>query len=211
MHAELVRALREEYEAVDRIAAGLTTADLARATPCADWQVADLLFHMSRDARRACIALASGPPGPPTTDAVRYWTTLSPRPGRDVAAQRQASSDVVTVWLALSEVAVEAAEAAPPRLVARQGQVLTTSDFLATLVTEVTVHGLDLAQALDRAPWLSVGAISVATATLAGLLGELPPPWDPLTFIRKGTGRLPLTPQDREALGAAAKRFPLLS
>lgn len=208
----LTRALRREYETLGRTAAALTPGDLDRSTPCTGWQVADLLWHLSRDARRACIALASGPPGPPTVDAVTYWRTITPRPGGATVAERHATRDVVAVWLALSEVAVESAASAPPRrLVARQNQVLTASDFLATLVTEATVHGLDLADALGVPPWPSPEALTVATTTLAGLLDRAPPPWDALTFVRKGTGRSPLGAAERALLGPAAEAFPLLS
>ena len=45
---------------------------------------------------------------------------------------------------------------------------------------------------------------------LEGLLGRpLPARWDDVTAARRGTGREPLTADDRAELGAAAGAFPL--
>jgi hypothetical protein len=119
------------------------------------------------------------------------------------------------VWEALSEVAALAAEAASlEMLVTRQGHVLTAPDFLATLVTEATIHGLDLATALHRHPWASDGAMGITRATLVGLLGGEPPPvlaWDDVTFVLKGTGRAPVTPDELSLLASRSGRLPLLA
>jgi hypothetical protein len=45
---------------------------------------------------------------------------------------------------------------------------------------------------------------------LDGLLGApAPADWDDVRYARTGTGRLPLEPAERAALGALADRFPL--
>lgn len=70
------------------------------------------------------------------------------------------------------------------------------TDFLVTRVVEVAVHGLDLAAAVGRSPWLSESAGRVLSQLLLGprgldevdVLG-----WDQVTFLRKATGREPLT------------------
>ena len=86
-------------------------------------------------------------------------------------------------------------------------------EFVTTRVLEIGVHGLDLAAALGRPPWLTSGAASVVLSILAGLLGEDPSPalgWSDLTFIETGTGRRPLTDAERSVLGERAGAFPLL-
>lgn len=209
----LPAALRHEYEAIGRAVAALPPAALARSTPCAAWRVADLVHHLSRDARRACIALASAPPGPPDVDAVTYWRSL--RPAAPSPPRPDPLRDAVAAWLALSEAAVEASAAAPPdRLVARQGHVLSAADLLATLVTEATIHGLDLADALDLDPWPCPGSLAVTRATLDGLLGWPPPEslvHDQVRWIRLATGRASPTSGERAVLGRSAPRLPLLS
>jgi hypothetical protein len=79
------------------------------------------------------------------------------------------------------------------------------------LVTEAALHHLDLVEHLD-APGPSAGPLAVVRRTLDGLLGRpAPPDWDDITWALVGTGRRPLAPHARTALGADADRLPLLS
>jgi hypothetical protein len=88
--------------------------------------------------------------------------------------------------------------------------VLGLADFVATLATEAAVHYLDLTVSLPTAPPPSPSALALTSRVLAGLLGTgLPATWDDTSKVLKGTGREPLTRQDRELLGDLAARFPL--
>ncbi|NED51137.1 hypothetical protein G3I24_09490, partial [Micromonospora aurantiaca] len=96
--------------------------------------------------------------------------------------------------------------AAPPGLVVRtrHGDAMALPEFLRTRVVEVAVHGLDLADALDRPPWLTPPAAAVVAGVLTG--GAPVPPglrWDTLTVLRKATGRLPLTGDEQAELARA--------
>ena len=51
------------------------------------------------------------------------------------------------------------------------------------------------------------GPVPTRRGVLAG--ARLPAFWDDVTAALKGTGREPLTDQDRQALGPLAARFPL--
>jgi hypothetical protein len=83
-------------------------------------------------------------------------------------------------------------------------------DFLATWVVEAAVHHLDLTVELPDAPPPVPASLRVTRETLDALLGERPPVgWDDATYALKGTGRLPLSGEDRDALGPLADRFPL--
>ncbi|MFG1652497.1 maleylpyruvate isomerase N-terminal domain-containing protein [Micromonospora sp. NPDC049275] len=112
------------------------------------------------------------------------------------------------------ERAWQAADAAvadvPPERVlrTRHGDAMSLTEFLRTRVVEVGVHGLDLAAALDRPPWLT----PQAEAVIADLLtGGRPAPaelrWDRLTVIRKSTGRAPLTVPEQTTIDAAGFRW----
>ncbi len=77
----------------------------------------------------------------------------------------------------------------------RHGDAMLLSEFLRTRVVEVAVHGLDLADALGREPWLSPAAGAVVTELLIGAehtasVDELG--WSRPRFLRKATGREPL-------------------
>ena len=86
-------------------------------------------------------------------------------------------------------------------------------EFLKTRILEIGVHGMDLAAALGRRPWLTPAAASVVLSILVGLLGDDPAAalgWSDLTFIETATGRRPLTGAERAVLGDRADAFPLL-
>ncbi len=75
--------------------------------------------------------------------------------------------------------------ASPRRVVrTRHGDLMLLGDFLVTRVVELGVHGLDLAAALDRAPWLTPQAAGVVAELLmvAGGTETL----DPLVRLRRG-------------------------
>ncbi|GAA3733762.1 hypothetical protein HDA32_003762 [Spinactinospora alkalitolerans] len=61
-------------------------------------------------------------------------------------------------------------DAAPENRVVRtrHGDAMLLTDFLATRVVELVLHGLDLADALERAPWTAPEALAV----VEGLLTE---------------------------------------
>jgi hypothetical protein len=106
-------------------------------------------------------------------------------------------------------VLVAAGRVAPTGLVTTQGRVLTVADLLSTLVVEATVHHLDLVVRLDR-PGPGVEPLAGVRRVLEGLLGRpLPAGWDDVTAARRGTGREPLTAEDRTELGDGATAFPL--
>lgn len=103
-----------------------------------------------------------------------------------------------------------AVAAAPPERVVRtrHGDAMSLTEFLRTRVVEVGVHGLDLAVALDRPPWLTPQAAAVIADLLTG--GRPAPAglgWDRLTLIRKTTGRAALTPAERAEIDAAGFRW----
>ncbi|HEX5919797.1 MAG TPA: hypothetical protein VFY76_18195, partial [Nocardioides sp.] len=78
------------------------------------------------------------------------------------------------------------------RLVATQGHVLRTPDFLSTLLVEITVHHLDLVVDLPAAAGPTAAGLIETRRVLEGLLGEpLLPEWDDTEVALRGTGRLP--------------------
>ncbi|GAA2699584.1 hypothetical protein GCM10010429_01420 [Micromonospora olivasterospora] len=80
---------------------------------------------------------------------------------------------------------------------------MAPAEFLVTRVVEVGVHGLDLAAALGREPWLTPAAAEVTggRGVPAGL------GWDGSTLVAEATGRAPLTGRKRAVLAAAGVRW----
>ncbi|MEO3745938.1 maleylpyruvate isomerase N-terminal domain-containing protein [Plantactinospora sp. B5E13] len=214
-------ALAQTYARITATVADLADTDLLRPTRCRGWLVVDLLFHLTLDAQRALVALATPAAGPADVDAVSYWRTpADPGEGRHAAWVRRCAAafdhptGVVRLWTDTAPAAVRAAGMADPDgFVASQGRVLAVPEFLATLVTEAVVHHLDLTVDLPDPPEPEPTAVEIAVATLDGLLSDdavRPADWSDRDYLLKATGRLPLTAPDRLALGEAAGWFPLL-
>lgn len=78
------------------------------------------------------------------------------------------------------------------------------------MIVEATIHYLDLTLNL-QAPSAPAEALARVRSVLDGLLGTLPPlDWGDIEYVLKGTGRMVLTPEDRDGLADLARRFPLL-
>jgi hypothetical protein len=215
-------ALDRGYTGVSDLAASLSRQDLLAFSRCHGWVVADVLFHLLCDAQRALVALASPASAPPDRDFVTYWPGFAaeaddPAPAawwvRRFTGAFRDGTGVVVRWQETAPAAVRAAgRADPDGYVTTQGHVLAVPDFLATLVTEAVIHYLDMTVHVTGAPGPDPQAAALATRTLDGLLGATRPGfWTAEEYLLKGTGREPLTADDRDVLGAAAERFPLLS
>ncbi|MEV4490519.1 maleylpyruvate isomerase N-terminal domain-containing protein [Micromonospora coxensis] len=212
-------AFRDECARLDAILRTLDEVDLDRPTRCPPWAVRDLVAHVSTGAGRLADMLAAPPPPRAEVDAAGYFGAAKFVPEVDAArvdsARRVARdrADVATVAAAFTAAwrGTDAALAAAPpgRLVrTRHGDAMTLTDFLVTRVVEVGVHGLDLAEALHRDAWLTPAAARVVADLLAA--GRPVPArldWDPLTLIRKATGRTPLTAGERDMVEAAGFRW----
>jgi hypothetical protein len=212
--------LRTAYAELSGTLYDLTATGRAWApTRCTGWSVIDLSWHLMGDARRALVALNTPAAGPADTDAVDYWRAWRPaEPGDDDALRRTRAVASVAAdpadlaeWYAETGAAVlvAAGRVDPRDLVRTQGRVLAVADLLSTLVVEAAVHHLDLVPHLHR-PGPSAGPLAEVRRVLEGLLGaRLPGEWDDATAALRGTGREPLSDDDRALLGAAAERFPL--
>jgi len=231
--AAVLGALDAVYQKVTAVTAGLGEADLMRPTRCAGWAVADVLYHQLLDARRALRTFASPSEAPVDCDDVSYWRDYAPGEvsapdGNDAAAdadEAAAHARYVRIaasayppgtlaweWSETAAAACRAARACGHRAVTTQGHVLTVTGFAATLAVEAAVHYLDLTAYLPEAPVPDPASLALVRRVLTGLLGApLPDSWDHVTAALKGTGREPLTEEDRRALGPSAGKFPLFA
>jgi hypothetical protein len=93
----------------------------------------------------------------------------------------------------------------PGRVVrTRHGDPMLLSEFLRTRVFELAVHGLDLAAALEREPWMTAPAAESPKSSCipapAGARLRAETGWDWVTLIAKLTGRSPLTSVERRLI-----------
>jgi hypothetical protein len=214
-----VSLLSTAYRDLSAVLSSLTVEEGFEPSGCAGWTAVDLGFHLLSDARRALVALHTPAVGPPDTTAVDYWTAWRPpAPGdeEELWSTRIAASvhggliGIAGRYAETSAAAVVAAGRADPQaLVGTQGRVLTVADLLSTLIVEAAVHHLDLVLRLDH-PGPAPEPLAEVRRVLEGLLGRaLPVGWDDVTAARRGTGREPLTGDDRAELGERVTAFPL--
>lgn len=206
-------AFRVEATLLSDVMSGLADADFDRPTRCPPWAVRDLLAHVCVGAGRLLPMLAEPAPPHASLDAPGYFGAdkfgADTNAARIQSAQHVAAEAVSGRMLAgdLNRVSREvcAALAIVPsdRVVrTRHGDAMTVTEFLRTRVVELGVHGLDLAAALNRPPWLSTQAAAVIADVLADDheravregLG-----WDRRMLIEKTTGRAPITDDERQA------------
>ncbi|MEV0717073.1 maleylpyruvate isomerase N-terminal domain-containing protein [Asanoa sp. NPDC050611] len=207
------------------VLAGLSDSDWSRPTPCPPWDVAALVGHVVTTVSRVPGMLDAPAPESATVDAVGYY-----RPddrfapvvdaaridgGRDRAVSAGSgaalTADFDRAWR--SVVSRCAAEPTGRVVRTRHGDAMPLTEFLVTRVVEVGVHGLDLAAALGRPPWLTPRAAAVLTDLLLpdgdAALAELG--WDRVTLVSKATGRAPLAPDERASLNRHGLRRLTLS
>ena len=223
--ADVLTTLDAECRLAIVVAAGLADADFSRPTRCPPWDVRVLVGHMVRDLDRVVTYLEE--PAPDSidtakTDVVAYWQSYDPKAeGATITANSTETADRYGSPAALVQGLDEtlrrcidrASAEDPGRILRTRLTTIRLDEFLKTRVLEIGVHGLDLADALGRDPWLTGAAGTVILEILRGLLGDDPSSslgWSDLVFIETGTGRRALTDGERTFLGPRADAFPLL-
>jgi uncharacterized protein (TIGR03083 family) len=218
----VVDVLAAESARAAEVVLALDEGEFALPTRCPPWDVKALLGHLYRDVDRI-LEYRDAPAGVPDATGASYFRGYDPvadapaisARARQVADGYASGADLARAFDWRWREAVAAArEMEPERPIATFGPTLRLDEYVRTRVLEMGVHGLDLAQALGRDPWITAGASQVVRAILTELLAGEPPPamgWDDVTFIDAGTGRRALTDEERAALGDRADGFPLLA
>ncbi|SEG34688.1 TIGR03083 family protein [Thermomonospora echinospora] len=212
-HERILATFRAEAERLAGVVGALSEREWDRPTACEPWRVRELLGHV-----RVVIGwlpdMLDGPaPARAQVSAREYY-----RPDERFSAETNAARIALAVeYAAAQDSGVALAEdftdtwenayrlcrAEPPGrvIVTRHGDAMLLSDFLLTRVVEVAVHGLDLAAALEREPWLTsqagdaVEELLLEAEDVARVRGI---GWDQVTFLRKATGREPISPDEAE-------------
>lgn len=219
----VVDVLAEECDLVSRVVLPLSPDAFEMPTRCEAWDVKELLGHMYRDVDRLIEYRDEPAPAEPDTDAVSYWRRYDPvddapriaNRAVEIAKGYEMGADLARAFEVRWREAVDVTkQLEPDRIYKTFAPAMRLDEFVETRVLEIAVHGLDLARAIGRPPWISQRAADMTRHILLGLLRAEPPRslgWDEVTFIEKATGRQPLSPPEREALGERAERFPLLA
>ena len=179
----------------------VSEAEYDLPTRCTPWPVRALLAHVGMATGRVLAMLEEPAPEHADTDAAGYYrpdkrfsaATNEERVDSAVAtALRAGTGAALAARFAASwrDVCVAAAAQPSDRLVrTRHGDAMLLTDFLVTRVVELAIHGLDLADALDRPPWIDATAVDMVTRLLVGDTSLDALGWSPVRLLRVATGR----------------------
>jgi Mycothiol maleylpyruvate isomerase N-terminal domain len=209
-YEEIVDALDEALEALEATLGTLSEEDWARPTlltPVGDappWTVLELAAHMDVFMGIALGLMAEPEDGPPTIDGPSF--NIASSDGSQGAmlyqymadhAKGQTPGTMLETVHGTFKQALESARASAPDTVGPAFYGLIRLDeFLVTRIGEAVIHGLDLTDALGRAPLSMPKAVPIAAALLdeglartrvAGRPADLAD--DDLAFIRAASGR----------------------
>ncbi|GGY51756.1 maleylpyruvate isomerase N-terminal domain-containing protein [Streptomyces omiyaensis] len=203
----VLEAFRQECEALDAAVSGLSAAEWKLPTRCAPWSVRELLGHVGVVIDWLPGMLDAPAPRRAEISAAEYYRPderfSPPANGTRIALARERAARTADGAASAGEFAATwrradrlcRAEPAGRTVRTRHGDAMLLSDFLLTRVVEVAVHGLDVADALGREPWLTARAGDAVTELLLGADHEAAVEglgWSRPRFLRKATGREPL-------------------
>ena len=193
-------ALEAEGRALDEVLHGLHGRWWELPTRLPAWSVRELLGHVVRGVDRIRAYLEEPTPPAALTDWLGYWTPSDGAEAEQVAERAKGYAalyepdELVTMWTDLRQRSVELARAAAPDVVIPSVIApLRLDHYLTSRVLEVTVHGLDLRDALGLEQVATPPALEVTCAVLDGLLGGERPAAlanDPIGFVLAATGRV---------------------
>ena len=209
---ETLQALRAEAEALTSALSEMPAAAWDRPTRCDPWRVRDVVGHVITALGRVPVMIAAPAPAAADTTAPGYYrpderfgsTTdadrISTAQNRADAPPPMLVEELADTWRTV----VTVSESQPPDRVVhtRHGDAMLLTDFLATRVIELALHGLDIADGAGSRPWLTPAATEVVLETMFGA-GWRTVGWDQETLVRKSTGRAPVSAAEIEYLRGA--------
>ncbi len=159
-----------------------TLPDEAFAAPtrCPPWDVRVLVGHMVRDLDRVLTYLSDAAPEAAISDAVTYFRSYDPRAegpritanSVEVADRYATSTELVDGFdSTLRRCLEEAGREHPARVLGTRLTSIRLDEFVKTRILEMGVHGMDVADALGRRPWLTPAAASVVLSAPDRALG----------------------------------------
>jgi uncharacterized protein (TIGR03083 family) len=200
----------------------LDDAQLLAASRCHGWTVCDVIVHVHQGLQEMLLGVVTLTDSAPDTDAAGYWRHPVPSNDPDadplagvrftrlVAAAYRRPTGAVAHLLPTAAGVRAAVGALRAGVLRFQGHALSTGDFLATWSVELAVHHLDLGRELTL-PAPATEALRLARGTVEALAGAaLPREWSDELAVLAGTGRQPLTAEQRHAAGPTAGRLPAL-
>jgi uncharacterized protein (TIGR03086 family) len=195
--AELTDGLAQALDATGRLVDGVREEQWADPTPCPDWSVRDLVGHIISGNRMFAGILRGDLPGPPAGSAAAAGS--SPPVASLPDAYREAADEVLTAFRRPG--VMEATFAVPFGTV--PGGVA-----LHLRITELLVHGWDLARATGQPVSFPDALAEQELAFSRGALPAIPPGRTPFGPPRPAAADAPAIDQLAALLGRAVTADP---
>jgi uncharacterized protein (TIGR03083 family) len=217
---EPLDALEAEAARTGAFLLGVGAPDWELATRCPPMTFRDLAAHTLRGALRLSELLGAPLEGEAERDSVTYWDFDADAEGPKIVERARAAAaawpgtSVAGEWSQALKGAIAAARRsldANPLLGSPVGTI-RLRDYVPTRCIEMTVHSMDLRDALGLEPDPTPQALGVTCDVLRGILGAdlRPQGFEEVRFALLGTGRSSLTDAEAATLGPLAASFPLL-
>ncbi len=210
---EMVEALAEGLRVVEDTLADLSEADWERPTllqppdpEAPPWDVLTLALHFDAFLGMTGALVGGAQDAPPARDRASFCISVA---DRSLVApvvyrymldyvQGHTPATVLDTVRQASKNTLEVARTSPPDTVGPgwAGALIRLDEFIATRVGETLIHGLDLTDALGRAPLVMPKATPIVAELLDEIVARMAVPGRPadlvgddLAFIRAASGR----------------------
>lgn len=175
----VARGVTAQLRLLDAAVAGVDAQDFTRPTRLGDWRVAELVAHLG--ASNLGPALSGESAAVAEVDALDWALGCAPA-AAEIADRALALSDKARpaelrsmIRRTSETVADLLAEPDPAYIVPARWGAIRLADYLATRCVELTVHSLDLGDAIARPVELDRDATAVAVRLLAQVLANVAP------------------------------------
>jgi uncharacterized protein (TIGR03083 family) len=182
-------------------------------TRCDPWTVRDVVGHVITVLARTPGMIAAPAPAWSDTTATGYYRAddrFSPvanadrvRTARERAVAEPASLIRELTDTCLAVTTLSSGQPTDRVVLTRHGDAMLLSQFLTTRVVELAIHGLDIADAIPRQPWLTAAAANHLEQLLFGPAWRsavAATGWEPDVLLRKATGRAPVSDEESAQL-----------
>jgi uncharacterized protein (TIGR03083 family) len=191
---DVLSALQDESAAFSAALSDLAPPLWRNPTRCEPWLVRDVVGHVINVLARVPAMVAAPAPDRADTTAITYYRadqrfSEAANGERVRSARVRAAVDGVAALADVTRQVVAACEGQPADRVVRtrHGDAMLLDEFLLTRLFETAVHGIDVADAVSQAPWLTPAAAGQLPRMLSGaLLGEAT-----VGDLRRASGRAP--------------------
>ena len=219
---EDIDALAAEGEKVSAFLRGLNDAGWRTPTRCPPWDVREVVIHMTTMMRKMGEAAAAPVEAEPSEDRASWWDydieedKVRSLTFMEEQTTRFPAGGLYEEWNAAIErcvASVRSALAEGDPVVRPGDSSIVLSEYVATRVLEITIHEMDVRNALGLDPDPSPEGLAVTVDILQRRLGEDPIAlgFEAVDFVLLATGRRELDDHDRARLGMPATRLPLLA